>query len=242
VKVAALEIPASFDRVADNLELTSALLSHGPCDLALLPEASLTGYLSPGQEFDLARFAEDRGGPTLRALAELAKRHRTNLVGPWIERDGTRIYNAMIGFDRGGRELLHYRKRHPWYPETWATSGERPHPVIAIEGARITIAICFDIHFAHELPAADVLLFPSAWVEPSAGGGARETDVRADLFSRVAMTIVNANWGVGNPRVPGQGASRIVGPSGVLLATNLFRSRADGHDASRLDATVPVET
>ncbi len=88
MRVAALEIPARYDRAADNLALVDSLLSRGPCDLALLPEASLTGYVSPQGDFDLSRFAEPKDGPTARALAELARKHRTHLVGPLIERDG----------------------------------------------------------------------------------------------------------------------------------------------------------
>jgi len=230
LRVAALELPARFDRVADNLELVASLLARGSCDLALLPEASLTGYVSPAGDFDLTRFAEARDGKTAQALAELAKKHDTHLVGPLIERDGASVYNAMIGFDQSGRDFLHYRKRHPWYPETWATPGDALHPVVLVGGVRVTIAICFDIHFAHDLPQADVLLFPSAWVEPAAERGAREEDMRGDLLPKVGMYVVNANWGVGEPGVPGQGGSRILDAKGRLLASN----------ASRIDATIEL--
>lgn len=210
MRVAALELRASFDRVAEQLALVAELLARGPTDLALLPEASLTGYVSGRGDFDLTRFAEPRDGPTARALADLAKRHRTRLVGPLVERAGNCVYNAMIGFDAEGREFLHYRKRHPWYPETWATPGDAPHPVVEIEGQRVTLAICFDIHFAKELPPHDVLLFPSAWVE--------EEDSRPALLGAVGTHVVNANWGPGEPRVAGQGNSCILHASGEVLA------------------------
>lgn len=182
----------------------------------LLPETSLTGYVSPRLDFDLAPFAEPADGPTARALAELAREHGTHLFGPLIERDGERVYNTCIGFDRAGREIVRYRKRHPWYPETWATPGEAPHPSFEVEGVRVTLAICFDIHFvngsAGALPDADVLLFPSAWVE--------EEDTRPTMLPELArrrrLTIVNANWGPGEPRLPGQGNSCIVRPSGEI--------------------------
>ena len=145
------------------------------------------------------------------------------------------MYNTCIGFDRAGREIARYRKRHPWYPETWATPGEDPHPVFEVEGLRVTIAICFDIHFVNgsaeggtpqtrtavTLPDADVLLFPSAWVE--------EEDTRPILLPQLArrrrLTIVNANWGPGEPRLPGQGHSCIVRPSGEIttLAPGTYR-------------------
>lgn len=224
LRVTALEIPARFDRARENLELADALLSRAPTDLALLPEASLTGYVSAQGDFDLTRFAEPKDGPTSRALAALAKKHATHLVGPLIERVGDRVYNTMIGFDPTGAELLRYRKRHPWYPETWATPGGDPHPNVRIRTFSVTLAICFDIHFA-EWPRADVLLFPSAWVE-------EEEDSRDRLLTKLGTNVVNANWGVGEPRVPGQGDSMIVGASGKILA------RAETGRAPRIDAEI----
>lgn len=209
MKFTALELPARFDRVAENLELTDALLARAPTDLALLPEASLTGYVSEQGDFDLTRFAEPKDGPTSRALAALAKKHATHVVGPLIERHGKCVYNTMIGFDPDGAEFIHYKKRHPWYPETWATPGEGPHPKFRIRGLEVSIAICFDVHFA-EWPSVDLLLFPSAWVE--------EEDTRVAILTKLGTNVVNANWGVGVPRVPGQGDSMIVDASGKILA------------------------
>ncbi len=218
MKVAALEIPARFDRVSENLALVDSLLSRGQCDLALLPEASLTGYVSPRGDFDLSRFAEPKDGPTTRALAALARKHRTHLVGPLVELAHDGVYNAMLGFDTDGREWLHYRKRHPWYPEAWATPGTQIAPIVRIRTISFTVAICFDIHFG-EWPRADVLLFPSAWVE--------EEVSRAELLSKVGMHVVNANWGAGEPRLPGQGDSCILHASGAVLAKGGPRIDAD---------------
>ncbi len=210
LSVAAIEIPARFDRVAENLALVDSLLARiAPrVDLVLLPEASLTGYVSPRGDFDLARFAEPRDGSTSRALAALAKKFDTHLVGPLIERDGDRAYNAMVGFDPRGAELVHYRKRHPWYPETWATPGDAPHPVVEIAGMRVTVAVCFDIHFG-EIPEVDLVLFSSAWVESD-----EPSPSRAEILAKLGTNVVNANWGRGEPLVRGQGNSCIVHASG----------------------------
>lgn len=211
--VAALELPARFDRVSENLALVDSALASVRADIVLLPEASLTGYVSRGGDFDLSRFAELRDGATSRALAGLAKKHATHLVGPLIERAGEQVFNAMIGFDPAGAEILHYRKRHPWYPETWATPGEAPHPVVDIAGVRVTIAICFDIHFG-EIPPADLVLFPSAWVDDD--DSSRET-----LLAKLGTNVVNANWGIGEPRVRGQGNSCILHASGEVVRASV---------------------
>jgi predicted amidohydrolase len=221
MRFAILELPARWGAPARALaEVDAALAARGETELVLLPEASLHGYLSPDGDTDLAPFAEPLDGATARACAALASKHGVHLVAPFVLREGAAIYNAMICFDPRGEIVFVYRKRHPWIPETWATPGPEPLPVVEIGGARITIAVCYDVHFlpsesARELDAADVLLFPSAWVE--------EPDYRVARLQRLAqrfdVTIVNANWAPGDVKVPGQGGSCVVGADGRVLAS-----------------------
>lgn len=233
--VTVLELPARWGAVPTQLGLVEALLERAPPGaLTLLGEASLTGYLSPSLRCDPTPFAEPLDGPTARHLADLAKRHHTHLFGPLIERSGERCFNTMIGFSPDGTPCLHYRKRHPWDPETWATPGDLPYPLLQLGRWTLTLAICFDVHFlgedaVHQLALADVLLFPSAWVE--------ETDSRAgllaDLARRFGLEIVNANWAEGDVTVPGQGRSMVVGRDGQVRA-----QLAPG--AGRLDVALPA--
>ncbi len=229
-------LPARWNDRAAALADVDHLLGASPVpDLALLPEASLTGYVSPEHEFDLTPFAEPLDGQTSRALSALARKHACAIAGPLIERDGSRCFNAFVVFGADGSRLAHYRKRRPWYPETWATPGDAPAVPFALCGVSVTIAICFDVHTLatdaeRALRAADVLLFPSAWVDDG-------DDSRGDILPEVATTfdvaIVNANWGLGSPRIRGQGGSRIVGRDGQVLA-----AAARG---GRIDATLPGE-
>jgi len=241
VRIAVLELPARFAEPARALDEVTLLLADEPRpDLAMLPEASLTGYVSATGDFDLTRFAEPLTGPTFAHYRELARRTNAAIAGPLIERDGERVFNAYLVMSADGEIVAHYRKRHPWIPETWATAGDAPPPVFAVAGVAITIAICFDGHFlegdaSESLTASDALLFPSAWVE-----GENE-DERANLLGKLAkrfgVTIANANWGPGSPRVRGQGASRFVGPNGELC-----RAESRLHTALRLDALVQTKT
>jgi len=231
LRVTVLELPASWGDPEAALALVSRELERGPqADLVLLPEASLTGYVSPAGSFDLAPFAEPIDGPTARATAALARRHRVNLVAPLVLAENDRSYNAMVAFDRDGEPIFTYRKRHPWFPETWAAAGELAAPIVDIEGTRVTIAVCFDVHFLEEdaadaLDASDLLLFPSAWVE--------EVDSRpaslAALARRHRIAIANANWGPGDVQIAGQGGSAILDARGeVLTSTSRRVMRADG--------------
>ncbi|RYE87031.1 MAG: carbon-nitrogen hydrolase family protein, partial [Myxococcales bacterium] len=169
MRVAALQIAHRFGDPAAALAAVDRQLGDaGPLDLALLPEACLTGYVSPGGDFDLTPQAEPLDGPTSERLAALARRRGVALAAPLIERapDG-RCHNAYVVLDAAGERVAHYRKRHPWYPEAWAAAGDEFYPRFSLAGRSLTLAVCFDVHFVSDEAAAlldevDVLLFPSA--------------------------------------------------------------------------------
>lgn len=219
LRVSVIELPAAWGTPAPALELVDRVLAEHPSDLALLPEMSLSGYVSPAIDFDLSHFAEPIDGPTPRALADLARAHRTHLVGPLVLAQDQRLYNATLGFAPDGSRFLLYKKRHPWIPEEWATPGTEPHPLVDIAGVKVTVACCYDLHFlAREaratLDAADLLLFPSAWVE--------ERDSRARRLAALArahrIAVAAANWGPGVVAVKGQGGSAIFDARGEVIA------------------------
>ncbi|MBV8760584.1 MAG: carbon-nitrogen hydrolase family protein [Deltaproteobacteria bacterium] len=220
MRLTVLELPAQWGRAPAVLdEIDRTLAAGAPTDLVLLPEAALHGYVSPDGDFDLTRFAEPIDGPIAARAASLARAHRTHLVAPLVLREGAAVSNAIACFDPTGAPCFVYRKRHPWFPETWATPGPAPHPLVEIAGITVTAAICFDLHFladdaARELAAADLLLFPSAWVE--------EVDSRpqllGDLARRFDIHIANANWAAGDVVVPGQGGSCVIDQRGEVIA------------------------
>lgn len=220
LRVSVIELPAAWGDAAPALALVDRALGAAPrVDLALLPEMALRGYVSPEIDFDLTAFAEPIDGPTALALAALAKKHATHLVGPLVlDEDGAR-FNATVGYAPDGSRFLLYKKRHPWIPEEWATPGPDPYPLVSVGDRRVTVACCYDVHFlAREardtLDAADLLLFPSAWVE--------EHDTRLRRLAAIArahrVAIAAANWGPGVVHVKGQGSSAIFDASGAIVA------------------------
>jgi 5-aminopentanamidase len=238
MRLAVLELPASFDRAAERFDEVDRLLGEGPaCDLALLGEAALSGYVSPSGDFDLSRFAEPLEGPTLARGRAVARRHHTALGLPLVERapDGL-LYNCYLLLDASGELAHRYRKRHPWYPEAWATPGDAPFECIDFGGLSLFVAICFDLHFlveeaASALSRADLLVFPSAWVDDA------ERDARDELLGalvgRFGLAVANPNWGPGSPSVRGQGTSRILRPGHApLVAASTMGT------ALRIDAEV----
>jgi predicted amidohydrolase len=230
IQLCALQLPLVWGDKAAALTLLEQHLSKiAPTSgtsaikkptIIVLPEAFVTGYVSPRGDFDLRPFAEPLHGPSHQKLAELAKRFQVAIAAPLIEADGGKFFNSMLFIDETGTTLGHYRKRHPWLPEKWATPGDLGTPVFSWAGVSITMSICFDLHFLrreciNELQRAELLLFSSVWVE-------EEDDTRTPQLIKTAKmfqtTIINANWAKSKPRVPSQGGSVIVSSSGEILA------------------------
>jgi predicted amidohydrolase len=217
--VTVLEVPARTGAMDTQLAWIERELGRRKAgEVTVLPEACLTGYVSPDGDFDLAPHAEPLRGRQLEHLTRLAGRFDTTLIGPVIERDGAECFNAAAVVTPEGALLATYRKRHPWMPETWASPSDNPLPAFTLGGLRCSLAICFDVHFlaeeSHEvLKTIDVLFYQSAWVDSD--GDARPGHL-TPLAREFGITIVNANWGRGQPRIAGQGGSMIVRPDGSM--------------------------
>lgn len=225
----ALSWPAAFGDVAGALERLDERLARETRagDVVLLPELCLTGYVSARGDFDLTPFAEPVDGPTAERLAELSRKHALTLAAPLVERAADAFHNTLLLLGPRGELQGAYRKRHPWYPETWATGGTQPYPSLSLGGRLTSACICFDLHFvaaeaAAALHAAEVLLFPSAWVEDE---DSRESTL-TNLARRFDLVIVNANWAPGDVQLAGQGRSMILTAAGVVAS-------AEGASAAR---------
>ena len=237
MKLTVLELPAAWGEPARVLaDVERRLAAHAPGELVLLPEAALHGYVSRDGDFGVDALAEPLASATGERCAAIARAHATHLVAPFALREGAAVFNAMVCWDPGGDVAFIYRKRHPWFPETWATPGPAAPPVVTIAGVVVTIAVCYDVHFldddaAEELAAADLLLFPSAWVEEPDHRVAR----LSPLARRHGVAIANANWAPGIVRVPGQGGSCVIARDGSVLA-RAPRSASGGRIDLELEA------
>src|SRR5688572_24142641 len=101
VRIRALQTAHVWNDVPGALARLEGALTD--VDLAVLPEAAFTGYVSPKGDFDLRPFAEPLDGPTCAAVAAMAARHGTAIAAPLIEREGEAFYNACVLFDARGR-------------------------------------------------------------------------------------------------------------------------------------------
>jgi predicted amidohydrolase len=131
-------------------------------DLVLLPETWR------GQN---DRSREPIDGPTVKALARIAARHRTYVVSPLdIERGGRR-FNTAVVIERAGKVVGAYDKAFPYWSEYRhrqpVDPGAEP-AVVKTDFGTIGVAICFDVNFPEVWDAlarkgAELVLWPSAY-------------------------------------------------------------------------------
>jgi predicted amidohydrolase len=225
VRIAAVQHDIEWnDREANFARLapTIAAAAGAGARLVLLTETFSTGFA-----VDVPDLGEPEGGPSSQFLAAQAAEHGIWVGGtcpeipPGAPADDRRPYNSFVLTGPDGT-THRYRKIHPF-----TYGGEEKHfkageelITVEIEGLRVSPLVCYDLRFADEFwqlaEATDVYLVPANWPER------RRLHWTALLQARA---IENQAYVVGVNRV-GEGGglrysgdSRIVDPSGELLAT-----------------------
>lgn len=114
---------------------------------------------------------EDLNGPTLKAMAALAKKHSTYILCPIDRRRGTSRLNTAVLLDRTGRVACLYDKVFPYWAEfdlrPPVAAGEEA-PVYTADFGKLGMAICFDVNFPEVWrrladQGAELVLWPSAY-------------------------------------------------------------------------------
>lgn len=196
------------------------------CDLVVLPECSLAGWLSPSAR----KAAEPVPGPVTRRLAERARRHGIAIAAGLEERDDGRVFNSAVFIDRRGEILSRHRKIHELEIGLEVYSRGTSLHAFGFEGRTAALSICADswtppITDALVEMGAQLILSPCAWASEPGGEATNIAWIRETYRQRAAgrpLYIVSAN-GVGavtegpwKGRVL-QGNSLVTGPDGEPL-------------------------
>ena len=112
------------------------------------------------------------GGPTCRVLAGAARRHGMYVVAGVLRRNGGRVFNTAVLFDRSGELLGCYDKTHLTFGELRAgVSCGADYPVFDLDVGRAAIHVCYDEwfpevarYYAHR--GAELLFLPVAGGKP----------------------------------------------------------------------------
>lgn len=140
-------------------------------EVVLFAEGALHGYDYDMTEASVHAVAEPVDGPHCRQIAALARQFRITVLAGFFERDGNRIYNAMLIAPPDGA-CWTARKHALTEGERAAklTAGPKERPILEINGVRSAIIICADggidgLHADLRAHGVDYRLCPTA------GGG-----------------------------------------------------------------------
>jgi N-carbamoylputrescine amidase len=223
------QITTTPGAVAANGELiqraVEALTAQGT-RLVILPELVASGYTLDGKI--LAAVGEPVPGPTTEAWCMLAAASGSIVVGGLCERDGDRLFNAVVAVGADG-VLLHYRKLHLFAAEKQVFSpGNLGLPIVDTPSGRIGACVCYDLRFPEvvrllALRGAEIVCVPSAWV----GGFDTRADTRthgcpqsdgAQLQANLNQVFIAAASQAGTTEAfTFLGSSLVVDPTGAAL-------------------------
>ena len=235
-----------------NLARAEAMIERAAaegCRVVVLPECLDFGWTDPSARDG----AQPIPGRHSDRLAAAARAHEIWVVAGLVERDGDRLYNASVLFDRGGEIVLHHRKINELDigRELYAV-GDRLQ-VAETELGTVAIPICADNYWTsravgHVLcrMGAQVLLSPSAWAvvpehdedaEPYGDDWIPPFTELARLYDVTLVGVSNVGMMRGGPWSgrPCIGKSLAVGPGGEIVGRGPY-----GVDAETL-VVVDVE-
>lgn len=220
--------------VAANEEQVLVLLERAAvegCDLAALAEV----WPRQGSAKQVREAAEPIPGPRTERLSEVAARHRMWVHGGSVlERDGERIFNTSVLFDRSGELVATYRKIHLFDADPPGAVPSRESSVFSAgdqvvtaetEFGRVGLSICYDLRFpelyrALAVQGATIMFVPAAF-RFETGVDHWEPLLRARAIEDQAFVVAAAQWGTWGP--PGRerrnfGHSLVADPWGSLVA------------------------
>jgi predicted amidohydrolase len=230
-----LDVPGNLRRLDDACAAAAAQ----QVEVLVTPEMFTSGYAIT--RAGVLRLAEDAGGPTEAAVAQIARRHHLAIVYGHPERapEG-RAYNAatMIGPD--GVVRGRHRKVHLYgdLDRGQFTAGGRRPAAFDFDGGRVGMLICYDVEFPEAVRSLAVDGARAVLVPTANMSGCEE--VQEILVPARACEnncgVVYANYCGADDVFEYNGLSLICGPRGEVLA------QADAKTEELLIADLPLES
>jgi predicted amidohydrolase len=132
-------------------------------DFVVFPELVVHGHCTPNT-WELAEAVPE--GPSVRRLAEIARRHHVFLSAGLSEKERDIVFNTQVLVGPEGY-IGKQRKLHLSRDEVFYYKGGREIPVFDVGGCKVGIVICYDNQFPEvarvlALRGAEVILMPHA--------------------------------------------------------------------------------
>jgi len=167
------------DAIQRNIETLEKLVKKAKekfeVQLISFPELYITGYaLNPPL---VRQLAEEKDGPSLTRVAEIAQANEMAIICPYPERDSAsgkeQFYDSIAFFDASGHLLQNYRKTHLFGKAErdnysfGAIEEKNPYPVNNVAGFPVGILNCYEGEFPElfrilALKGAKLIVVPTA--------------------------------------------------------------------------------
>lgn len=250
MKVSLIQTNARADKAANvrrAFELIEQACTEDRPDLVMLPEC-FTIYGSTA-EAQLAAAEPCPGGETYEALGKLAAKYGVFIhAGSMNEREGERMYNTTLVFDRSGKEVARYRKIHMFsitapdgvvYDEGKIYTPGTDIVTYDIDGVTVGCTICYDLRFPELFQAlvargAKIIAVPAAFTLQT-GKEHWEALLRARAIETQCFILAPGQEGPyeeDGTTLFNYGHSLVVEPWGAVIAR---RALGEGIITTRLD-------
>lgn len=149
MKIALIQMDTAWHDHGENRMKAEAMIGRAAaegCAVVALPEMFASGF---SMELDAA--TEPIGGPTMRMLADAARRHSMHIIaGLGLRDQGERLgRNTALVYSPSGELKATYTKMHPFsYAGEHESYAPGAGPVVFdLGGAQASVFICYDLRF-----------------------------------------------------------------------------------------------
>ncbi|MGB9785344.1 MAG: carbon-nitrogen hydrolase family protein [Fervidicoccaceae archaeon] len=172
IKIGIIQLESGKNKL-QNLMKLNRMISSSSADIVITPEYFMYNPSGDPPE-KIYENSEDRDGEFLERLKEIAKRKKVNILATlFVRASAPKVYNEAVLISRKGEIVLRYRKTHLFdaygHKESeFLLAGDEASPIVAVEGVKTAVAICYDIRFpelfrTYALQGAELVLVPSGW-------------------------------------------------------------------------------
>ena len=239
IRVACVQTDVAFNDPAANATVAIAhlkALKNQGVDLAVLPEAFLTGYCvgSAEQAMEIAlplesdRLARIRQAPeAVTQIGAACRNLGIHAVVGLIATDGTDVYNTALLFEPDGTVRRYFKTHLPFLGVDRFVVPGWDLPVFETEIGNIGIGICYDLRVPEAarvmaLEGADVIVLPTNWPVGAETSAEHTTIVRA-AENRVYLAACN--------RIGTENGTTFIGRSGIYdVLGGVMQKAGDGEE------------
>lgn len=177
--------------------------------------------------------AEPVPGPLTDKVAEIARRYQMYVIAPLYERDGKKVFNTAVIFDRQGKIIGKHRKTVLPVLETWLVSTGDEYEVFETDFAKVAVATCWELSFPevstiYALKGADIIFNPTMARDGEDGKGlatAHRSIIRAMDNSVYIAPVVLGTEGNGIIDFNGKVIAEAVGKADTVIMAEIDFSK-----------------